>query len=649
MADYLGFDPTSEEEYFFVSYNSDDSERLTTVTTTLNERGVPLWYDYGLEYGDEEWRIQIGERIEDSLGVILFITKDLFSRPDTYVKTEYRIAKDRCRKPIYIVLMEVIDDTEIPYSMYDWWLEITDAHCLQGWKYQDLDGLVREICRMLDRTVQNATSEARRTHGKIRTAPGASDNRIGSASGAPAASNSGSSAASDTVLSGFPGASAAAHSESAGASNALQGSDLGIPGNEHSRYDSDRDFTGNRRDEYKASEMLIKLEDSYQNNSRHIFLFHELEKEARKVEYKARFTDDPSDKTCISLCDVILYFTFFESLYRVIRNGLLTIEDVDDCFADRFFKFIHHPFIQEHELYIVSSTYANIFELYAIWKKYHVSNLTSPSQIAEFLKNEIPDFYLNNKTYAKECWSIESRSLLEKRFETVNLQHKASGGRYRQFHMRRLFPSDVKDIIMLQNHIIKNLPDDRWFVESTKQELLESMLIDFCYGLYDGEELAAMCLIVLNRETDRNLLTELSDPDADAYVNAAGGSGMLREEAIRGTVGGNGYIHGSYQKDELTYIDCLTFDTIQVRGSYRGYGIHSFFLSVADTLADMVNARSIIASVYPENRYSKRNFLDHGYKVRLTKRIEHGVYNCKERDIVVKMLDDKADTDRSVK
>ena len=70
MSEYLGFDPTKEANYYFVSYNSGDSERLTGLLTKLNDSGIPLWYDYGLNYGDEEWRIQIGEKIDASQGLI---------------------------------------------------------------------------------------------------------------------------------------------------------------------------------------------------------------------------------------------------------------------------------------------------------------------------------------------------------------------------------------------------------------------------------------------------------------------------------------------------------------------------------------------------------------------------------------------------
>lgn len=543
MSEYLGFDPTKEANYYFVSYNSGDSERLTGLLTKLNDSGIPLWYDYGLNYGDEEWRIQIGEKIDASQGLILFITKNLFSKPETFVKTEYRIAKNKCKKKIYVILLESIDDSDIPFSMYDWWLDIINFQCLEAWKYTDVTGVLKEIYRMLGKTMSPLVEKA------------LSDNH--------------SSVEIDV----------------APKTSALEG-------------DSS----------YRACEMLIKLEDSYQNNPRHIYVFNEIEQAYRDNTYMARFIGNSTDGNGISNCDIVLYLTFFESLYRAIKNGILTLEDVDDCFADRFFKFVHNTYVQENELYLVPSTYTNIFELYSSWKKYHVIHLTSPSRIISFLSNEIPDYYLDKKTYLQEVWDISKRRLLEKRFHFVNLSQHASASGYTEFVLRRLFPKDLRAVVKLQNEIVQGLENDELYVETTKPEYLESMLIDFCYGLFDGDTLVAVCIIVLNRESDRNLISD--------FGNIIAESGL-----------------------QYSYIDCVTFDTIQVHKNYRGYGIQKFFLALAENLCFMLNAKCIMASVSPINTVSKNNFNLFNYSKLTTKRLNKGVYNNKERDIMIKYLD----------
>lgn len=551
MSEYLGFNPTSKEDYYFISYNSDDSERLTGLLSLLNSSGVNLWYDYGLNYGDEKWRTQIGIKIENCQAMLLFVTKNMFSKPDTYVKTEYRIAKNKCKKKIYVIILESIDDSDVPYSMYDWWVDITDMQCLEAWKYSDATSVLKEIYRMLGKTITSPAERAFINNKEL------------------------------------PVSIQAKNTDDICISNADDDSSVAV---------------------YRAAEMLIKLEDSYQNNPRHIFVFNELEQAYRDKSYTVRFTENMQNEGGISNCDIVQYFTFFESLYRAIKNGILTIEDVDDCFADRFFKFVHNPYIQENELYLVPSTYVNIFELYTIWKKYHLINLSSPSKIISFLKNEIPDYYLDKKTYTQDIWDIEKRNILERRFHFVNLSQHSSAEGYSEFVLKRLFPRELRNVIKLQNDIIEELEDDSLFVETTKQEYIESMLIDFCYGLYDKDTLVAVCIIVLNRETDRNLIM-----DFDSVISEK-------------------------NQTQMSFIDCITFDTIQVSKEYRGFGIQKFFLSLAENLCYMLNSKCIMASVSPQNKYSKNNFMKFGYSVLTTKNINKGMYHNKERDIVIKYI-----------
>ena len=77
MAEYLGFEPTKSSKYYFVSYNSQDAKRISSIAKQLAADGMPLWYDYDLEYG-AMWEQQITERIMNSEAVILFFTKGIF-------------------------------------------------------------------------------------------------------------------------------------------------------------------------------------------------------------------------------------------------------------------------------------------------------------------------------------------------------------------------------------------------------------------------------------------------------------------------------------------------------------------------------------------------------------------------------------------
>lgn len=129
MSSYLGFQPTTRPGYFFVSYNTQDAERIAPIVTTLFHDGVPLWYDYGIEYG-EKWAPQITEKLSGAQAVLLFFTKGILAKENSYVRKEYRMAKEFLNKKVYIVLVDEIGNSDVPIHMLDWWIDITGEQCI---------------------------------------------------------------------------------------------------------------------------------------------------------------------------------------------------------------------------------------------------------------------------------------------------------------------------------------------------------------------------------------------------------------------------------------------------------------------------------------------------------------------------------------
>lgn len=52
MSNYLVFEPSDRPYYYFVSYNNDDAGRVGKTAQLLSHSGLPLWYDYGIEYDE---------------------------------------------------------------------------------------------------------------------------------------------------------------------------------------------------------------------------------------------------------------------------------------------------------------------------------------------------------------------------------------------------------------------------------------------------------------------------------------------------------------------------------------------------------------------------------------------------------------------
>lgn len=131
MAADFGFWPSNENGAYFISYNSEDSDRVGAIARDLHAQGLPMWYDRGLEYGDE-WERQIATHIRSCKAVIMFITKGLFLRETrSYVYKEYRMAKI-CNKKVYVVMMDKISDKDVPEDLWGWWIDLTDLHCVMN-------------------------------------------------------------------------------------------------------------------------------------------------------------------------------------------------------------------------------------------------------------------------------------------------------------------------------------------------------------------------------------------------------------------------------------------------------------------------------------------------------------------------------------
>ena len=121
--------------------------------------------------------------------------------------------------------------------------------------------------------------------------------------------------------------------------------------------------------------------------------------------------------------------------------------------------------------------------------------------------------------------------------------------------------------------------DSSLFAPSSEEEILESMLIDYCYGLFHNNQLVAFCICIMNRKTKLSR-SDLYERNLCVWI----------------------------KKGKKSYSDYITFDTIQVLPEYRGYGIQRYFLKEAEELAAKAHANHIIATVAPDNTKSINSF-----------------------------------------
>ena len=148
MSQYLGFQPTKNPNYYFVSYNNEDADRVGAITQKIAESGIDLWYDHGIDYGTD-WETVITERIEHAQAIVLFFTEGILHKKHSYVQKEYKIATEFYDKQIFVVLLDQINKEEVPSKQVAWWTEINEMQCIPGYEYKDTDSLAQDIVAAL--------------------------------------------------------------------------------------------------------------------------------------------------------------------------------------------------------------------------------------------------------------------------------------------------------------------------------------------------------------------------------------------------------------------------------------------------------------------------------------------------------------------
>ena len=149
MSNELGFPATDDTEYYFLSYDHEDTEQVSAIAQKLVESGIKIWYDSGLMPGDEI-RSVLAEKIMNAKAVIVFITATVWTKKNSFVQQEYDVAKDIYKKRTIIVLLHQIDTGSIPPHKAFWAIEIKYMKFIKGFGEKSTQELVDEILRAIE-------------------------------------------------------------------------------------------------------------------------------------------------------------------------------------------------------------------------------------------------------------------------------------------------------------------------------------------------------------------------------------------------------------------------------------------------------------------------------------------------------------------
>jgi len=134
MAGYLGVDVVKDGKYYFISYNTEDMDRVSEYVKALAEKGLPIWYDYGIEVGSK-WEGTIASKIHESEAVVIFLSRNIFEKEQSFVHKEFEMARDFYDNKIYVVLLDEIQNKEVPDRYVSWWIDIKHLQCIPAPSY----------------------------------------------------------------------------------------------------------------------------------------------------------------------------------------------------------------------------------------------------------------------------------------------------------------------------------------------------------------------------------------------------------------------------------------------------------------------------------------------------------------------------------
>ena len=147
MATDFGFKATTDEsDYYFISYNTEDADRVKDICRILNEQGLKIWYDEGIPH-DSFWKIVISKKVSKCKEAIFFITKGIFEKAKKleleteesesedefpYTYKEYKFAKKFKRKKLIVCMDKINEIEDWPHSLTDWWAEVEEIQGVES-------------------------------------------------------------------------------------------------------------------------------------------------------------------------------------------------------------------------------------------------------------------------------------------------------------------------------------------------------------------------------------------------------------------------------------------------------------------------------------------------------------------------------------
>ncbi len=154
--------------------------------------------------------------------------------------------------------------------------------------------------------------------------------------------------------------------------------------------------------------------------------------------------------------------------------------------------------------------------------------------------------------------------------------------------IKRCTLDDLNDIMRIQDKVIAQIPDKFAYVDTSREDVAESLILDICIGAYHDTRLVGFTILMSLRNSDRHL---------SHYLD--------------------------YDNDYKRY--CTTNDGTWVDPEYQGYGLQFWFSKEKDIIAKRIGAKELLACTSPVNYACQKSLTKNGYKV-IAERALYGGY-----------------------
>jgi len=126
--------------------------------------------------------------------------------------------------------------------------------------------------------------------------------------------------------------------------------------------------------EIARATFITELNKSYVENKEYIKLYNVLQRcFDKECPNKSTCNDKTECKLDFPKGDISNYLTFFETIYVLHKNGVVSFEIMDDLFAYRFFLAAHSKLVQQKKLKPQPNNFKNIYCLEKEWLDYRKS------------------------------------------------------------------------------------------------------------------------------------------------------------------------------------------------------------------------------------------------------------------------------------